>query len=257
VRLDEASDPDLITMVRLGHVLAYEELFLRHRDVAARYARRIASADRAEDLCAEAFTKVLDQLQRDHGPDVAFRAYLLTTIRTTHLNTLRSLRREVLVADHEPIGRMAPVIEDPDARFDRRAALRALATLPERWQATLWMTAVEDVPIEEIGRRLGISASAVSSLAARARAGLRRAYLAEHLLEPSQPDCRRLVALLPGYLRRSLTARRHEQAEAHLHGCGRCSRAAAEIADVALSLDVQQDQAGESQVHPGRFRRTA
>ncbi|MCW2755801.1 MAG: polymerase, sigma-24 subunit, subfamily [Marmoricola sp.] len=236
MQLDDASDPELIMMVRVGQVAAYEELFLRHREVAVRYARRIAPADRAEDLCAEAFAKVLDLLKRGKGPEVAFRAYLLTTVRTTHLNAVRAVRREDLVADHEPINRMVPVIEDPDARFDRQAAFRALAKLPERWQATLWMTAVEDLPIEEIGRRLGISANAVSSLAVRARAGLRRAYLAEHLQEPSEPECRRIVELLPGYLRRSLTARRDELAEAHLGRCRPCSTAAEEITGVAVSL---------------------
>lgn len=236
MQLDDLTDSDLIALVRTGEAAAYEELFLRHRDVAVRYARRIAPADRAEDLCAEAFTKLLDMLQRGKGPNNAFRAYLLTTVRTTHLNAVRACRREDLVADHEPIARMVPVIEDPDLRFDQRAAFRALAQLPERWQAALWMTAVEDLPIEEIGRRLGINASAVSSLAVRARAGLRRAYLAEHLLEPSEPECRRVVELLPGYLRRSLTTRRHEQAAAHLRDCQRCSTAAEEIADVEPSL---------------------
>ncbi len=236
MQLDDLTDSDLIALVRTGEAAAYEELFLRHRDVAVRYARRIAPADRAEDLCAEAFTKLLDMLQRGKGPNNAFRAYLLTTVRTTHLNAVRASRREDLVPDHEPIARMVPVIEDPDLRFDQRAAFRALAQLPERWQAALWMTAVEDLPIEEIGRRLGINASAVSSLAVRARAGLRRAYLAEHLLEPSEPECRRVVELLPGYLRRSLTTRRHEQAAAHLRDCQRCTTAAAEIADVEPSL---------------------
>ncbi len=236
MQLDDLTDADLIARFRAGEVAAYEELFLRHREVAVRYARRIAPTDRAEDLCAEAFTKVLDLLQRGKGPETAFRAYLLTTVRTIHLNAVRSCQREDLVPDHEPIGRMVPVIEDPDLRFDQRAAFRALANLPERWQAALWMTAVDDLPIEEIGRRLGINASAVSSLAVRARAGLRRAYLAEHLLEPSEPECRRVVELLPGYLRRSLTSRRHEQAAAHLRDCLRCTTAAEEIADVEVSL---------------------
>lgn len=236
MQLDDLSDAELIALVREGDAAAYEVLFVRHRDVAVRYARRIAPADRADDLCAEAFTKVLDLLRRGKGPDTAFRAYVLTTVRTTHLNAVRARQREELVPDHEPIARMVPVIEDPDLRFDQRAAFRALANLPERWQAALWMTAVEDLPIEEIGRRLGINASAVSSLAARARAGLRRAYLAEHLLEPGEPECRRVVAMLPGYLRRSLTARRHEQAAAHLRNCRRCTTAAEEIADVEVSL---------------------
>src|SRR5689334_21731591 len=82
------SDSELIARVRAGDAAAYEELFLRHRDVAIRYARRFADDQGAEDLCAEAFAKILDLLQHGKGPDVAFRAYLLTTVRTGHLNNL-------------------------------------------------------------------------------------------------------------------------------------------------------------------------
>lgn len=229
---DETSDADLILRVRAGDSAAYEQLFRRHRDVAIRYARRLADAERAEDLCAEAFTKILDLLQRGKGPDVAFRAYLLTTVRTSHLNTIRSGSREELVPDHEPIARMTPTIEDPDARFDASAICRAFSKLPERWQAALWLTSVEGLSNEEASRHLGVKVNAVASLAFRARAGLRQAYLSEHLLETTDPQCRRIIELLPSYLRKSLTPRRRVQVDEHLSTCVACTTAAVELSDV-------------------------
>lgn len=234
--LEGASDADLILLVRAGDSAAYEQLFIRHRDVAIRYARRLSDSERAEDLCAEAFTKILDLLQRGKGPDVAFRAYLLTTVRTSHLNTIRAGIREDLVPDHEPIARMTPTIEDPDARFDASAIYRAFDKLPERWQAALWLTSVEGLTNEEASQHLGVRVNAVASLAFRARAGLRQAYLNEHLLETTDPQCRRIVELLPNYLRHALSARRRATVETHLSTCVSCTTAALELTEVNVRL---------------------
>ena len=233
---DSVSDAELIALVRAGDSGAYEQLFLRHRDVALRYARRLTGIERAEDLCAEAFTKILDLLQRGKGPDVAFRAYLLTTVRTSHLNTLRAGGREDLVPDHEPLSRMTPVHDDPDARFDRQAIFRAFSQLPERWQTALWMTAVEGRTHDEVSEQLGIKSNAVASLAFRARAGLRQAYLAEHLLDTGDPQCRIVIEQLPSYLRERLTSRRRAQVDEHLKGCVACTTAALEISEVDSHL---------------------
>lgn len=230
------SDSELIALVRAGDAAAYEELFVRHRAVALRYARRLSDSERAEDLCAEAFTKIFDLLQRGKGPDVAFRAYLLTTVRTSHLNNLRRGSREDLVPDHEPISRMMPVIEDPDARFDRNAICRAFYQLPERWRVVLWLTSVEGYTHDEVSERLGLKSNAVASLAFRARAGLRQAYLAEHLLEATEPRCRTVVQQLPTYLRDRVTPRRRRQVEEHLDGCASCTTAALELTEVDTRL---------------------
>lgn len=232
----DASDPELIERVREGDATAYEELFVRHRDVALRLARRLAGAERADDICSEAFAKILDLLQRGKGPDVAFRAYLLTTIRTVHLNLVRSGQRENSVTDNDLQTLTEPVLDDPDARFDEGAIARAFRQLPERWQAALWMTAVEGVSNEEVSRQLGIQPNAVASLAFRARAGLRQAYLSEHLNETVDTSCARIIDMLPSFLRGTLTPRRRGLVQNHLNSCSRCSIAAEELADVDRRL---------------------
>lgn len=234
--LAEESDPELILRVRNGESAAYEQLFLRHRDVALRLARRLSDPERAHDLCSEAFAKVLDLLQRGKGPDVAFRAYLLTTVRTVHLNQIRAGSRENLVADHEPWGDLFAVEENPDDRFNQGAISRAFDKLPERWQAALWLSAVEGLSNEQIGQHLGIRPSAVASLTFRARAGLREAYLSEHVLDTADAQCQRVTELLPGYLRGTMSARRRANLEEHLDGCARCTVALTELDDVDRRL---------------------
>lgn len=233
---DSLSDPELIARVRTGDTAAYETLFLRHREVARRFALRLAGKERADDICSESFAKILDLLQRGKGPDVAFRAYLLTTVRTVHLNQIRAGGRESPVADTDLQSLTEAVGDDADARFDEGAIARAFRQLPERWQSALWLSAVEGVPNEEISRQLGIQSSAVASLAFRARAGLRQAYLAEHLRETVDAECARIVDLLPGFLRGSLSERRRQLVAAHLERCSRCTVAAAELADVDRRL---------------------
>src|SRR4051794_41475889 len=75
------SDAELIARVRNGDLEAYGELYARHHYAAERMARQLVPANDADDLASEAFAKVLDALRVGGGPDVSFRAYLLTTVR--------------------------------------------------------------------------------------------------------------------------------------------------------------------------------
>src|SRR3569623_1422991 len=89
----ELSDAELISSVRGGDVSAYGDLFARHRDAATRLARQLVSGPDADDLVSEAFAKVLNVLLAGGGPDVAFRAYLLTAVRLLHVDKIRMTNR--------------------------------------------------------------------------------------------------------------------------------------------------------------------
>jgi DNA-directed RNA polymerase specialized sigma24 family protein len=59
---DEPSDLDCLTRVRAGEAAAFEPLYRRyHRDAIA-IAVNLAGHDRADDLAAEAFARVLRAL---------------------------------------------------------------------------------------------------------------------------------------------------------------------------------------------------
>ena len=62
----------------------------RHVEAARRLARQLVAAGDADDLVSEAFAKVLVVLQRGDGPDLAFRAYLLTAVRRLHVDKIRA-----------------------------------------------------------------------------------------------------------------------------------------------------------------------
>jgi RNA polymerase sigma factor (sigma-70 family) len=227
-------DPVLLSRVRAGDSDAYGQLFERHRGAAVAFAGRLAGPRHAEDLVAEAFAKVLDALQRDLGPTVSFRSYLLTSIRSIWNNTIRTERRYDLVDSYEqlpPVDALT-VSDDPDRRFDNGAVAAAYRGLPERWQAVLWYTAVEGLPHSEVAVHLGIKPNAVAALSFRAREGLRQAYLAAHLGSTSNEACLLWAPLLPAYARGALDRRKRPGLEAHVDGCLSCTAALADLDDV-------------------------
>src|SRR6476469_7012307 len=76
------SDAELITAVRSGDTSAFGPLYDRHVGAARALARQLTrDPNEADDLVSEAFAKVLSVVQAGGGPDVAFRAYLLTALR--------------------------------------------------------------------------------------------------------------------------------------------------------------------------------
>lgn len=138
------SDAELITMVRAGVTDGYGELYRRHVGSATAFARQLASAaSEVDDLVAEAFTKVLDALRAGKGPELAFRSYLLTTLRNIAYERHRRAKPVTLSDDlgevPDQVETQASVFED----IERSLAAKAFQRLPERWQAVLWYTEIE------------------------------------------------------------------------------------------------------------------
>lgn len=239
IQAEADGDPVLLTRVRAGDSTAYAELFSRHRGPALAFALRLAGVNRADDLVAEAFAKVLSALQRDLGPTVSFRAYLLATIRSLHVNGIRTESRYTLVEDYDTVpAEPLMVEEDPSLRFDIGAIGDAYRALPERWQAVLWYGTVEGRTNDEIGVLLGLKPNAVAQLSYRAREGLRQAYLKQHLAVTVDEQCRDILALLPAYVRGSIDRRKKSRVEEHLRGCPRCSAALVDLDGVNDRLGV-------------------
>ncbi|WP_460631312.1 RNA polymerase sigma factor [Leifsonia lichenia] len=188
-RSDLRDDEELIGLVRGGGDAArraYAELWKRHVPSALAAARRITTTFDAADLASEAFARVLSSLQAGKGPELSFRAYLVTTMRNV----------AALWARQE--GRLAvQELDDMDAipetagldRLDRLAGFEAFQSLPDRWRKVLWYSEVEDLNPTEIGALFGITSSAAAMLAFRARQGLRKAWLSS-----VEPDAQRSPA---------------------------------------------------------------
>src|SRR5690349_24417910 len=130
--VEAPSDAELISAVRGGDIDAYGTLFERHVDAARRLARQLVPAGDTEDLVSEAFAKVLAVLQRGGGPDLAFRAYLLTSVRRLHVDRLRSTSRLQTTDDLTPYDPGVPFEDTAVAEFENATAAKAFASLPER-----------------------------------------------------------------------------------------------------------------------------
>jgi RNA polymerase sigma factor (sigma-70 family) len=230
------SDGELISAVRGGDSDAYGELFARHVEAARRLARQLVSAGEVDDLVSEAFAKVLVVLQRGGGPDLAFRAYLLTAVRRLHVDRIRSTARLRTTDDLTPFDPGVPFRDTAVEGFENAAAARAFASLPERWQLVLWHTEVEGQKPAEVAPLLGMSANSVSALAYRAREGLRQAYLSMHAQDVDEDACARTRASLGAHVRGGLSRRDSAKVEQHLEECRRCAAIYLELTEVNSRL---------------------
>ncbi|MET9835888.1 sigma-70 family RNA polymerase sigma factor [Streptomyces sp. NPDC006385] len=244
------SDADLIGRMRSGDDTAYEELYRRHAEAVRRYARTCCrDAHTADDLTAEVFARMLQAVRGGSGPEHAVRAYLLTSIRRAAADWTRSARREQLVDDFAVFAaqsaRASDVSDDDtvdlgaDVRAmheaERSMAMRAFRSLPERWQAVLWHTEVEDESPSEVATLFGLDANGTRVLASRAREGLKQAYLQAHVSASLANDegCARYADRLGAYARGSLRTRAERGLRKHLEECAKCRLAAGQIKEVA------------------------
>ncbi|MBN0043074.1 sigma-70 family RNA polymerase sigma factor [Streptomyces actuosus] len=246
------SDVDLIQRMRAGDDTAYEELYRRHADAVRRYARTCCrDAHTADDLTAEVFARMLQAVRGGSGPEHAVRAYLLTSVRRVAAHWLQSARREQLVDDFalfaasaarategadDTVGLGADVHALHEA--EQSMAMRAFRSLPERWQAVLWHTEVEDESPSEVAVLFGLDANGTRVLASRAREGLKQAYLQAHVSAALTGDeaCARYADQLGSYARRKLRTRAERGLRKHLGECARCRLAASQIEEVAGSI---------------------
>jgi RNA polymerase sigma factor (sigma-70 family) len=237
-----SSDAELIDAVRGGDIHAYGQLYARHVHAAHNLARQLSKSPiEADDLVSDAFAKVLATLRAGGGPNSAFRAYLLTALRHTAYDKTRRDRKLELVDDVEAISGAERVTSLPFddtavAQLDRSLAVRAFASLPERWQTVLWHTAIEGQSPHEVAPLLGLTSNGVSAMAYRAREGLRKAYLQAHVAHNPSERCRAAAAKLGSWTRSGLSRRETSQVEAHLDKCDTCRALAAELADVNGAL---------------------
>jgi RNA polymerase sigma-70 factor, ECF subfamily len=180
-----------------GHVESIEELYREHHHAVTCYARTLThDHQRADDLAQEAFLRTWKQLDAGSRPSSP-RAYLCRAVRNLHLNEVRrerhiaprSLTNELLSPStagettdgQSDVGRLVEDLVEPDfadAVLEHETMRDAMQSLPPRYQAVLWDSAVAGYAPAEIAERLQLpSPQAASALAYRARQALHNAYL--------------------------------------------------------------------------------
>ena len=144
------------------------------RRVFLQIYRMVGSVHDAQDLTQEAFIKALQR--QDQLKDELKAAHWLSRIATnTALDFLRRGRRVAFVELGEAPERHLESAEDSLLRGEKRDWLAAgLERLTPRERAALVLRDVEDLPAEEVARRLGCSRATVRSHIANARIKIRK-----------------------------------------------------------------------------------
>lgn len=223
--LAELDDGELLAMARTGHQDAYAALFERYSYAAHRLARHLGQKEDSDDVVSEAFAQVLDLIGRGKGPDRAFRAYLFTTVRHECGRRAKARRRVMPTDDLQQIDSPVPFGGGQLDTFEREVVQGAFESLPARWRTVLWHLDVEGRKPHELGPLLDLSPNSVSALVYRARAGLREAYLQQHVRDQGPADshtCREQRAKMSAFVRRTASARDQARVHVHLETCDDC-----------------------------------
>ena len=157
--------------------MSFDELVAANERPLLRFAVMLTGGRHsAEDLVQTVFTRVYRKWSRISEVDQPA-AYLRRMVLNEFLSWRRLLKHgELPIAEPRDI----PTDEDIGARQAQRDAMwRLLAGLPRRQRAVLVLRYYEDLPDDEIGELLGVTASTVRSNASRALAALRDQLPAE------------------------------------------------------------------------------
>lgn len=156
---------------------AFRRLVERHSPALQRFCRHcLGSAADAEDICQETFVRAWHALPR-YRESGQFRPWLwriALNLCHDHARARQSRQRWLCEwPTDDPPDALSPLHESPDAAAETRAALRllarGLALLPEKLRTPLVLSAIEQLPHQEIAVVLGTSVRAVDSRVFRAR----------------------------------------------------------------------------------------
>ncbi|HEX2838778.1 MAG TPA: sigma-70 family RNA polymerase sigma factor [Phycisphaerales bacterium] len=152
------SDADLLAAYIRGDVRAFDTLYHRHKDFAARVARRMARDEsEAMDVFQEAFAKLVE-----HAPRLRLTAKVSTWLYPVIRNAIAERRRR------ERTLRLAPS-DDPAAAAPVPTSTNAadlsarLARLPDDQREVVLLRIVEELSVQEVALALDIPEGTVKS----------------------------------------------------------------------------------------------
>lgn len=163
-------DRRLVTLVREGYEVAFEEIVRRYGKPLSRYAASIVGG-RSEDVTQDAFSKALLALRRDDA-EIELRPWLFRIVRNTALNDLRDSPPSPEVLAEALTGGGNPA-EELERREELADLMKRLQALPEPQRAAIVMRELEGLGHEEIAAALGLTGGGARQAIYRARQALR------------------------------------------------------------------------------------
>ena len=156
----------------------FERFFLRHYDQVVRTLTAMTGDEQAAHDCVqEAFVKAADRwpkVRRFDNPVAWVRRVAINRSRDLHrANSRRRLREEKSM----PVDLDGTVSESTAAVDGSMLMVDLLGLLPPMQRRAAALFYIDDLPVAEIGRLLGISAGAVKFHLSRARTNLRQAVV--------------------------------------------------------------------------------
>ncbi len=165
-------DGRLVSLVRDGYESAFEEIFRRYGAPLRSYAASIVTAQRADDVTQEAFTKAFLAL-RGTDKEIQLRPWLYRIVRNTALTSIRDEPKPAFELDEAQAPDMSPE-ELAEQREEIKRLMTGLRGLPEPQRAAIVMRELEGLSHEQIATSLGLSGGAVRQSIYRARRALRQ-----------------------------------------------------------------------------------
>lgn len=181
-----------IEALKAGEREAWAALYERLADAVYQHAlfRLHGDSTTAEDITHEVFIRAIESIQGFEPAKGTLRQWVLGVAGRVLARRARSLRpaaaRALSLAGGTEHDASCPLPEPADPRpladqqliqrEEQRLTATALAMLPPHWEQALRWKYTEGLHVEEIARRMGLSAKAAESLLSRARAAFRESY---------------------------------------------------------------------------------
>ena len=177
------SDEELVESCLTGDGPAWEALVKRHQDRVLNLAYQFTGdRDEARDLAQEIFVRLYLRLDR-YDRARPFRTWFNSLARNLcidHYRSRREKQRLATVALEDPAV-VASAGPPPDRRLERREqremVLSALDSLSATLREAIVLKDLQQMPLEEVARALGLPIGTVKSRVFRARIELGRAIL--------------------------------------------------------------------------------
>jgi RNA polymerase sigma-70 factor, ECF subfamily len=175
------SDDDLVRRCLGGDRSAFNQLVERYQRPLYNFCYRMAgNGEDANDLTQDTFVRAYGALAR-FRPGSNFSTWLFAIANNACIDLVRTRQRRGDVSlDFEVEEGREPADKRPQpdvevARGDQAARVQAaVQTLPDKYRAVVVMRHLQDMPVEEIGRIMGLPVGTVKTHLFRGRELLRR-----------------------------------------------------------------------------------